>query len=58
MLEGKATIDHTRRFAADFPQIPYQLLGCTEWSVSAAGFGTYRIHPDVDQHRQALAYAL
>ncbi|MBD3223992.1 MAG: hypothetical protein GF313_04645, partial [Caldithrix sp.] len=47
-----------RRFAADFPQIPYQLLGCTEWSVSAAGFGTYRIHPDVDQHRQALAYAL
>ena len=36
----------------------YRRLGRTDLHVSLVGFGGYRIHPSVDEHSDALQYAL
>ncbi len=55
-IPGQATPDGTQTYAAQFPQLTYRLLN--GWQVSEAGFGGYRIDPEVDAHRAALGHAL
>lgn len=56
MIPGKATSTGTQTYAAQFPNLTYRSLN--GWQVSEAGFGGYRIDPEVDQHREALSHAL
>ena len=53
-----ATTNNTLQFCKRFPDLRYNKLGSTGLTVSSAGFGTYRVHISVDEHRQALAHAL
>jgi aryl-alcohol dehydrogenase-like predicted oxidoreductase len=60
MIEGKATKEATSKwFETTVGQrLVSRSLGRTGLQVSAVGFGTYRVHPSVDQHRQALRCAI
>lgn len=51
----RATPEGTRSFAH---RTEASILGRTGWSVSPVGFGGYRIHPQVPEHREALRLAL
>ncbi|MEZ4642024.1 MAG: aldo/keto reductase [Chloroflexota bacterium] len=55
-IQGKATAGATAVYAAQFPHFTYRPLN--GWLVSEAGFGSYRISPDQDAHREALTHAL
>ncbi|MCA9935145.1 MAG: aldo/keto reductase [Ardenticatenaceae bacterium] len=55
-IPGKATPTSTQTYAAKFSQLHYRPLN--NWAVSEAGFGSYRIDPDVEPHRAALTHAL
>lgn len=57
-LPGAATREATRSLAAKYPQLTYRPLGETRLNVSQAGFGCYRVHVSVPEHRQALRQAL
>ena len=50
-----ATSDGTKSYSH---LTPPNLLGKTGWSVSPVGFGGYRIHPQLSDHRDALKLAL
>lgn len=50
-----ATVEGTKSYPH---QSTPNLLGKTGWSVSPVGFGGYRIHDRVDEHREALKLAL
>lgn len=53
-----ATHNATQKFSEKFPQIKFNKLGNTELLVSPAGFGSYRVHISVEEHRQALRHAI
>lgn len=53
-----ATKIETLQYSKRFPDLKYNLLGNTEFHVSPVGFGSYRVHISVDEHRQALKYAI
>lgn len=55
-IPGKATSTGTQIYATQFPHLTYRSLN--GWQVSEAGFGSYRIDPEVDHHREALTHAL
>jgi aryl-alcohol dehydrogenase-like predicted oxidoreductase len=61
-IPGHATIEGTEEFARKFHQnyadSAYNRLGKTQKLVSQVGFGTYRCHVDVTQHKEALKLAL
>jgi len=57
-LEGHATADGTARYAARHDGGSYRSLGATALTVSAFGFGAYRVDDQTDSHRQALCKAL
>ncbi|KAA3617068.1 MAG: aldo/keto reductase [Calditrichaeota bacterium] len=53
-----ATPEATKLYSKKYETLNYEHLGQTNLSVSQAGFGGYRVHISVDEHRQALEYAL
>jgi uncharacterized protein len=57
-LPSSATSDGTRRFAERHAQRGFVELGSTGLVVSRLGFGGYRVHDDVPDHRKALLAAL
>ncbi|HSO20673.1 MAG TPA: aldo/keto reductase, partial [Desulfosarcina sp.] len=57
MIPGCATPAATTAFAAQHPDSQFNLLGATDLSVSAAGFGGYRISAGVAAHARALEKA-
>jgi uncharacterized protein len=57
-LSASATPDGTRRYAQRRAGRGFIELGSTGLTVSRLGFGGYRIHDDVPNHRQALLEAL
>ena len=53
-----ATPTDTEKYSHKFPKLNYNLLGQTNLHISPAGFGSYRVHISIDEHRQALEHAL
>ncbi|TBL72681.1 aldo/keto reductase [Paenibacillus thalictri] len=58
MNPGKASSAATAEWAAYHPAVGYKRFGGTRLTVSAAGFGSYRIDAAVELHRAALRYSL
>ena len=58
MISGYATPAGTQRYAQRNDGLTYNLLAQTGLSISQAGFGSYRISQQSDQHRTALSTAL
>lgn len=54
----KATTHNTLNYSLRFPSLQYKPLGKTSLTVSACGFGSYRIDYRVQEHYLALEYAL
>lgn len=57
-LQNKAAPEAIHKFAEQFPELTYNPLGNTNLYCSQAGFGSYRIHHAIPQHKEALEYAL
>src|SRR5581483_10142419 len=59
-IGGRASIEATAGVPARYPDWShsYKMLGRTGLTVSAAGFGSYRVHRSVQEHRAALAKAV
>jgi aryl-alcohol dehydrogenase-like predicted oxidoreductase len=55
---GGATPLGTQQYAEKFPSYRFQPLGTTSLLVSQAGFGSYRIAPQIQTHHLALQHAL
>ena len=58
MIKGKASVEETKLFSEKFPGIKYKTLGRTGLTVSACGFGSYRVDYRVHEHFESLEYAL
>ncbi len=58
MLKSRALAENTKDFAEKFPALLYKPLGKTGFTVSACGFGAYRIDFRVKEHYEALEYAI
>jgi hypothetical protein len=57
-ITGKATEAGTQHYAERFGTLTYMPFGMTDWRVSQAGFGGYRVDKDNSYHEQALRLAL
>ncbi|MEJ2054566.1 MAG: aldo/keto reductase [Calditrichaceae bacterium] len=57
-MQNKATAGATRKYASKFPDLHYNQLADAGLYCSQAGFGSYRIHPAVNEHKAALEHAL
>lgn len=53
-----ATVEGTKKYISEYPEIKSKVLGKTEFTVSICGFGGYRIDNGVSQHKNALELAL
>ena len=58
MIQGFATIEGTRAYAAKHTDIAFATLGGTGLQVSQAGFGCYRVSVGVAEHEAAMRLAL
>lgn len=58
MIQGHATPEATAALAATQASMTYGLFGKTGLWTSQAGFGCYRITPEIAHHRQSLRQAL
>ena len=58
MICGAATVEGTSSFAKRHQGFHFNTLGKTEWQVSPAGFGCYRVAAGVDAHFDAMNHAL
>lgn len=58
MIKGRASLKHTSDFAKKFPDILHKTLGKTGLTVSACGFGSYRVDYRVKEHYSAMEYAI
>jgi len=58
MIPSKATPSGTQKSCTRFPHIMHKKLGRTGLTVSACGYGTYRVDYRVREHFEALEYAL
>ena len=58
MIKSRALAENTKDFAEKFPALLYKPLGKTGFTVSACGFGAYRIDFRVKEHYEALEYAI
>lgn len=58
MIKSRALAENTKDFAEKFPALLYKPLGKTGFTVSACGFGAYRIDFRVKEHFEALEYAI
>ena len=57
-MPNKATPIAVQKHTAMFSNIKYNPLGDTNLQCSQAGFGSYRIHLSISEHREALEHAL
>ena len=57
-MSAFATPENTLKYAQKFYNLKFSLLGTSGLYVSQAGFGGYRIHTSINEHREALSYAL
>lgn len=64
-LTGGATPEGTSAYIRErelrgqtFAPNAFRRLGRTEWRVGKIGYGTYRVHADVEEHARTLLYAL
>ncbi len=53
-----ATVEGTKKYISEYPEIKSKVLGKTGFKVSICGFGGYRIDNGVSQHKNALELAL
>ncbi|HMN17871.1 MAG TPA: aldo/keto reductase [Ignavibacteriaceae bacterium] len=53
-----ATVEGTKKYISEYPEIKSKVLGKTGFTVSICGFGGYRIDYGVSQHKNALELAL
>lgn len=58
MIKGKASSEATKEFSAKYPDLIYKTFGRTHFTVSACGFGSYRVDYRVVEHFTALEYAI
>jgi aryl-alcohol dehydrogenase-like predicted oxidoreductase len=58
MIKGKATVDVTKEFSSKYPDLIYKTFGRTGFTVSAFGFGSYRVDYRVPEHFTAMEYAV
>jgi aryl-alcohol dehydrogenase-like predicted oxidoreductase len=58
LIAGAATPGGSKRYAASHPELVFAPLGVAGLSVSAAGFGSYRIDVSEREHEFALTHAL
>lgn len=58
MIKSRALAENTKDFAEKFPKLLYKPLGKTGFTVSACGFGAYRIDYRVKEHFESLEYAI
>jgi aryl-alcohol dehydrogenase-like predicted oxidoreductase len=57
-LPNKALSKATKEFGEKYPELSYNPLGDTGLFCSQAGFGSYRIHKSIPEHKEALIYAI
>ena len=57
-MQNKATSEATKNYAVKFSNLTYNPLGGTNLYCSQAGFGSYRIHNSIPEHKEALEHAL
>lgn len=57
-MSHTATAEQTRAYAQHFSNLFFNSFGQSGWLCSQAGFGAYRIHRSVEEHRNALRKAL
>ncbi len=58
IISGKARARATRERLEQFSGLPGSMLSGSDLSVSPLGFGSYRVHINIEEHRKALAHAL
>ena len=58
MINSRANSGGTLAFSKKFPSLLYKTLGKTGLTVSACGFGCYRMDYRVKEHSDALEYAI
>ncbi len=58
MISSRATTQDTSQYAEKFPDLMYKQFGKTGLTVSASGFGAYRIDYRVKEHFDSLEYAI
>lgn len=58
MIKSRALAENTNGFSEKFPELLYKPLGKTGFTVSACGFGAYRIDYRVKEHFDSLEYAI
>lgn len=58
MVNSKANISSTKQFCEKFPSLLHKQLGSTGLTVSACGFGAYRVDYRYKGFSEALAYAV
>lgn len=57
MIKSSADLKSTLDFCNNFPEIQHKTLGKTGLTVSACGFGSYRVDYRVKEHFSAMEYA-
>ena len=57
-MDNKASAEATFRLAQKHDDLKYRRLGDTGLFCSPAGFGGYRIHLSIEEHREALKQAI
>jgi len=58
MIKSRALAENTKDFSEKFPSLLYKPLGKTGFTVSACGFGAYRVDYRVKEHFESLEYAI
>jgi hypothetical protein len=58
ILSYKANKEDTQKFSKINSELLYKALGKTGLTVSACGFGSYRVDYRVNEHFTAMEYAL
>jgi len=58
ILKGFATSERTHKFKNAHPEVSFKKLGKTGLSVSAAGFGCYRVEAGSEEHKKAMHAAI
>ncbi len=58
IISNKALKEDTLKYSQQYPDILYKQLGKTGLTISACGFGSYRVDYRVNEHFTALEYAL
>lgn len=58
MINSRATAEETLKFGNKFPELMHKPLGSTGLTVTACGFGAYRVDYRVREHFDSLEYAV